>query len=328
MVTRRRHLAIKKSSLNQVLIKSAPTKTLKISASKTSFTEQTMNRITLIGLGAMGRALGQALLAKDYEVTLWNRTPGKAEALIANGATLSDTVLAAVKSSQIVMICIIDYAGTRALLDQPGVVELLKGRTIIQLSTGTPVEARELAQWINAQGGSYIDGAIMVYPPTIGSEASQLLIAGDDKLVEKNRQLLDTLGGDIRYLGAEIGAAAALDMAVVSRLLAITPAVIHGALICESEGVSLQQFAEMFPEGDRARSVALTIHNNEFDENISASVDVAIGVASSIKRQAEATQINSEFPDFILGLYHRAVAAGYRHQDTSALVKILRDPIA
>jgi 3-hydroxyisobutyrate dehydrogenase-like beta-hydroxyacid dehydrogenase len=180
----------------------------------------------------------------------------------------------------------------------------------------------------DAQGGSYIDGAIMVYPPTIGSEASQLLIAGDDKLVEKNRQLLDTLGGDIRYLGAEIGAAAALDMAVVSRLLAITPAVIHGALICESEGVSLQQFAEMFPEGDRARSVALTIHNNEFDENISASVDVAIGVASSIKRQAEARQINSEFPDFILGLYHRAVAAGYRHQDTSALVKILRDPTA
>lgn len=287
-----------------------------------------MNKITLIGLGAMGRALAQALLAKGFEVTLWNRSPEKAGALIEQGAAMADTPVQALQSARVVMICISDYAATFELLDRPEVAGLLEDRIVIQLSTGTPAEARELGQWVSAQGGKYIDGAIMVYPPSIGSSAGQLLIAGEDDPVQKIRHFLDALGGDIRYLGAEIGAAAALDMAVVSRLVAITPGVIHGALICESEGVSLQQFAAMFPEGDRARAVALSIHDNEFEENLSVSVDVAIGVASSIKRQAEDGNINSEFPDFILGLYQRAAAAGFRHQDTSALVKLLRKPSA
>ena len=249
-----------------------------------------MNKVSLIGLGAMGRALGQALLAGGCELTLWNRTPAKAETLVANGAKLAESPAQAVASSDIVVICIIDYAVTYELLDRPDITSLLEDRIIVQLTTGTPAEAREMAQWVTARGGEYIDGSIMVYPPTIGSEAAQLLVSGEPGPVKKIRPLLDKLGGDI----------------------------------CESEGVSLQQFAAMFPEGDRARSVALSIHDNEFEENISASVDVAIGVASSIRRQAEERQINSEFPDYILGLYQRAAAAGYRQQDTSALVKILR----
>jgi len=284
-----------------------------------------MQNITLIGLGAMGRALAQAELDAGYKVTVWNRTAAKADALLQNGARNADTLVDAIAASEVVLICLSDYASAYSILDQPGVAELIEGRIVIQLSTGTPVDAREMKQWIGALGGQYIDGAIMVYPPGIGSDASQLLIAGESEVIAKVQHFLDALGGDIRNLGQEIGAAAALDMAVVSRLIAITPAVIHGALICESEGVSLQQYASMFPEGDRARAVVLSIHADEFVDNVSASVDVAINVASSIKRQAETMGINSEFPDFVLGLYQRAVTAGQRHQDTSSLIKVLRN---
>ena len=128
----------------------------------------------------------------------------------------------------------------------------------------------------------------------------------------------------VRYLGEEIGAAAALDLAVVSRLTAITPGVVHGALICEAEGVSLEQFAAMYPPGDRAYSLAMMILNNDFESNIAASVNVAIGVATSIKRQSQELGINSDFPDFQLSLYHRAVAAGLQNQDTASLIKVLR----
>ena len=284
-----------------------------------------MRKITLIGLGAMGQALAQAQLEAGYDVTVWNRSAAKADTLVKNGARLADSLADAIAASEVVLICLSDYASSYAILDQPGVAESIKGRIIIQLSTGTPVDAREMGQWIGALGGQYIDGAIMVYPPTIGSDASQLLIAGESEVVARVQHFLDALGGDIRNLGEEIGAAAALDMAVVSRLLAITPAVIHGALICEAEGVPLQQFASMFPEGDRARDVVLSIDADEFEDNISASVDVAIGVASSIKRQASSMNINSEFPDFVIGLYQRAVAAGQRHHDTSSLIKVLRN---
>lgn len=80
----------------------------------------------------------------------------------------------------------------------------------------------------------------------------------------------------------------------------------------------------MFPEGDRAHSLAMKIHNQEFEKNISATVDVSISVISSIKRQADDLGINNELPKFILGLYKRAEASGLGKLDNASLIKVLQ----
>ncbi|MFT5657805.1 MAG: 3-hydroxyisobutyrate dehydrogenase-like beta-hydroxyacid dehydrogenase [Gammaproteobacteria bacterium] len=209
-------------------------------------------------------------------------------------------------------------------MNQPTIIPQLKNKIIIQLSTGTPAEVRKAEQWFNQQGTKYLDGSIMVYPPTIGTQSAQLLISGDENVYQDCEPFINALGGDVRYLGENIVAAATLDLAVVTRLVTITVAIIHGAHVCESEGVDLQQFADLFPEGDRSQSLALKIKNSEFEKNISASVDVSFNVISSIKRQANDLGINSELPDFLLGLYQPAIDAGYQHQDNSSLIKIFR----
>ena len=244
--------------------------------------------------------------------------------MIELGAKSSASLAEAINASPRVLICINGYSNARLLLDDPEIIPLLSNRTIIQLSTGTPGEARQMEQWIEQQGGHYLDGSIMVYPESIGSPQGQILVSGKEEVFNNSGTYLHFLGDDIRYLGCKIGAASALDLATVTRLVVNTVGVIHGANVCQSEGVSLEQFAAMFPEGDRAHSLAMKIHNNEFEENISASVDVSIGVVSSIKRQADDLGINSELPGFILGLYERAVAAGYSKLDNASLIKILR----
>jgi 3-hydroxyisobutyrate dehydrogenase-like beta-hydroxyacid dehydrogenase len=205
------------------------------------------------------------------------------------------------------------------------VVSLLANKTIVQMSTGTPGEVRKMSQWVNDQGANYLDGSIMVYPPTIGTKAAQLLVSGDENIFRDCEPYINSLGGDVRYVGEKIGTAAALDLAVLSRLCAITPGVVNGAHICESEGVPLTYYAELFPEGDRARSLAMSIHHGNFTDDISASVNTAISCNTAIKTYSDDMGINSEVPAFGISLYQRAAEAGLGDQDAASLIKVLRE---
>ena len=283
-----------------------------------------MSEITLIGLGAMGAALGRALLGNEFELTVWNRSSEKTEALVRLGAKSATSLEAAIDASPRIMLCITEYEASRTLLDQHSITSRLAGKTIIQLSTGTPGQVRKLSQWVTKQGANYIDGSIMVYPVTIGKQSAQILVSGDERVFRDCLPYLNSLGGDVRYVGDNIGAAAALDLAVLSRLCAITPGVVNGAHICESEGVPLTYYADLFPEGDRARSLALSIHNNSFSDEVIASVNTAISCISAIKNYSEELGINCEIPAFGVSLYQRAAEAGLGDQDTASLIKVLR----
>jgi 3-hydroxyisobutyrate dehydrogenase-like beta-hydroxyacid dehydrogenase len=283
-----------------------------------------MSELTLIGLGAMGTAIARTLIENGYDLTVWNRSTEKAKEIARLGASSTETLKQAIESSPRILFCIHGYEATRALLDDPDIISLLPGRTIMQMSTGTPAEARAAEAWINEQGGHYLDCSIMVYPESIGKTEGQLLVSGSQELYDNCTPYLKSLGGDIRYLGSSIGAAAALDLAAVTRLVVNTVGVVYGAHLCESEGLSLQHFADMYPEGDRAHSLAMTIDKAEFDENISATVGTSIEVVSAIQSLAVDLGINTELPDFVLGLYKRAAAAGWHKQDNASLIKVFR----
>ena len=283
-----------------------------------------MTELTLIGLGAMGSALARAMLENKIELTVWNRSVEKTESLVKLGAKVADSLEEAIDASPRILICITEYEASQALLDQPSVQSRMANKTFIQLSTGTPGQVRKMSAWVNAQNATYLDGSIMVYPETIGKKAAQLLVSGNQDVFLDCQPYLNSLGGDIRYVGENIAAAAALDLAVLSRLCAITPGVVNGAHICESEGVPLTYYAELFPEGDRARSVALSIHENNFTDDILASVNTAISCLSAIKTHSEDLGISSEIPQFGISLYQRAVDAGLGGQDTASLIKVLR----
>ena len=284
-----------------------------------------MSEVTLIGLGAMGSAIAQTLIDNQYDLTLWNRSSEKVKTMVELGASSTESLKQAIESSPVIMICIHGYEATRSLLDDPEIIAALPGRTIIQMSTGTPSEARAAEAWINERGGNYLDCSIMVYPQDIGNTAGQLLVSGPQEIYEKYPRYIKCLGGDIRYVGSTIGAAATLDLAVVTRLALITVGVVYGAHICESEGVPLQQFADMYAEGDRPHTLAVTIDKGEFDQNISATVGTSIEVVSAIQSLANDLGINTELPDFILGLYQRAAQAGYLKQDNGSLINVFRE---
>ncbi len=205
-----------------------------------------MSDITVIGLGLMGAALARAIHRAGHDLTVWNRSPGKMQSFIDDGVAGAPDVVSAIAGSSVIVICIDNYAATNSMLRADEVTPLLAGRTVVQLSTGTPREAAECAEWMKAHDVSYLDGAILAGPRTIGTDGSIILLAGEEAAYERSGGMLACLGGDVRYLGANVRAASALDLAWLcdsyGRFLAVT----HAACLCESEGVGVDEFASLF----------------------------------------------------------------------------------
>lgn len=285
-----------------------------------------MSDVTMVGLGAMGSALARAFLGAGHEVAVWNRTESRMKPLLDAGASGASNLVDAVRASPLVVVCIDNYTSTQSLFNTCGAHSHLSGKTLIQLSTGTPREARDAAAWLRGTGAAYIDGAIMPYPEGIGCDDARLLFAGPRDAYARALPFLRCLGGDLRYLGENIAAAAVLDMAWLTYELCNYLAALHGANLCQSEDVSVDSLASMLPEGGPARHLALVIDAGDFSRP-GATLEVWEAALQRIQGQAADAAINSEIPDLISRLFKRAIAAGYGDEDVAAVIKVLRSDL-
>lgn len=281
-----------------------------------------MSDISILGLGLMGGELARALQQAGHKITVWNRSPIKMEPFIDEGAAGAPSVAAAVSASPVILVCVDNYTVTQSFLYTDDVAPHLSGRTLIQLSTGTPREAREAESWFNERDVAYIDGAILASPTNIGEDA-QILFAGPEVAFRSAERLLKCLGGNLRYLGENISAPAALDLAWLCVRFGIILGAIHGAILCESEEVGVDVYATLFPDGDRARMVSEVIDAATYN-NPSATVRVWQAVLQRLHEQAQLAGINKEFPEFGAGIVERAMTTGYGDEDVAALIKVLR----
>jgi len=282
-----------------------------------------MSEISTLGLGLMGTAVARSLVNAGHSVTVWNRSGARTQALVQLGAAAAGTVAAAVASSPVVLICIDGYQTTQALFDSREVLALLPGRTIVQLSTGSPSEARQAEGWFSAHGAQYLDGAILGGPATMGTPRGTVLYSGRRELFDRCSALLGALGGGTRFVGEKIGAAAAIDMGYLARQYGMYAGVAHGVLICESEGADLEVYASVFAEHDTGRWMIDVVRKNAY-ANPPATLSVWNTALRRLQEQARAAGINSEVPDLVRGILDRAEAAGFGAEHIAAMVKVLR----
>ena len=282
-----------------------------------------MSDISILGLGPMGSALCRALIERGRKVTVWNRSPAKAEALVKLGADSAVSVAAAVRASPVTLVCVDNYQTTRAMFQTQEVSSLLPGHVVVELSTGTPKDAREAEPWFVGHGARYLDGAILCGTPAIGTSRGLLLYAGDRAAFEQCRPLLTSLGEGTRFVGEDIATAAALDFAWLSRIAAEYTGIYHGAVVCQSEGVSIDLYSSVFAENDSAQFWLEPLKKNEFG-NATAPVAVWNSAVQRLVKQAKDAGISSEVPELVSRILSRAEAAGYGRERVAAMVKVLR----
>jgi 3-hydroxyisobutyrate dehydrogenase-like beta-hydroxyacid dehydrogenase len=199
----------------------------------------TNSDVTVLGLGAMGSALAEALLDGGHRVTVWNRTPGRAAPLVARGAAHAETAAGAVAASPLTLVCLLDYASVR---DALALAEsALAGRTLANLTNGTPAQARAMAAWAAGLGADYLDGGIMAIPPMIGHPGSLVLYSGSAAAFETHREALERLGA-ADFLDDDPGAAALYDIALLSGMYGMFGGFLHAVAMVGSTGAKTAEF--------------------------------------------------------------------------------------
>lgn len=272
----------------------------------------------------MGAAIASAIDKAGHDLIVWNRSPGKMQPFLKSGVNCASDVLSAVRASPLVVICIDNYVTTRAMLDTPNIVAELREKVVVQLSSGTPKETFDTYEWMLSHAALYLDGAILAGPSDIGTPEATILLSGDEIAYAASREVLACLGqGTVRYLGTNVRAASTLDLAWLTSRYGNFIAAIHAANLCQSEGVELNEFIALVPENPSLQHYTEVIRNGQFDE-FTASLQVWGEALHHIQQQGIDAGINTEIPDFIAGLFDRAVAAGHAQKNVMSLIKVLQ----
>jgi 3-hydroxyisobutyrate dehydrogenase-like beta-hydroxyacid dehydrogenase len=285
-----------------------------------------MSDVSVIGLGAMGAVLARVLIDNGYRVTVWNRTPGKAEPLVEAGATLAATPGDAVGASPTTMMCVHTHADTLAIL-QAGPAALA-GRTVIELSTGGARDAEALARWIEAQGAGCLIGMIATFPTGIGKPDTAIATAGSQAAWIAHAAMLRCLAGKSSYVGADVGALAALFAGLFLPRQGFMFGMIYGALVCEKAGVPMQTYVEQLPltlklVHDYYDVFAASVPSGDFS-NPPVSIATLLAAFQDVLDTFEHNGVTRELPELLQRLMQRGVDAGLAHEQATALTKVLR----
>lgn len=280
--------------------------------------------VSVIGLGPMGFVLARTLLNNGFKVTVWNRTAEKAASLLQDGALFAAHPAAAVQASPVIITCLNSYEITRNVLDTADLHE----RLLLELTTGTPQDARDTATWATDRGADYLDGALLATPRQIGKADTPIFVSGNKIAYERGEEMLKVLGGNSMYMGEAVGAAAAWDLSVLSSLFGLMAGFLQGARIFESEKLSVNDLGNMINLiapvlGEMVRHEGAVITNNDFVHPQSALKTCLVSI-DLMAKQAREAGITAEVPHFLQQLLNKGIKAGYGEEQLGALIKAMR----
>lgn len=158
--------------------------------------------IGFIGLGDIGLPMATRLLDVGHELTVWNRTPTKAATLIARRATLADTPAALFGACELIGLCLTSHVAVEDVAKAlfAGAAKD-KRRTVVDLSTGSPERAVELARAASARGVGWVDAPVSGGVAAAAAGTLTLFVGGADGDIAAAAPLLDALGARRTVMG-------------------------------------------------------------------------------------------------------------------------------
>lgn len=203
-------------------------------------------RIAFVGLGLMGSRMAANLLAKKFQVTVWNRTRSKAEPLRAKGAKVADSPRAAALGADVICTNVADPKAMAQVTEGPDGLRgaLRAGLRWVDFSTMSPEVARGLAAACEAAGAEFLEA------PVTGSKAGAetgtlvLMCGGSRPTFDALQPLLGAVGRKSVYCGA-VGSASQVKLVGNMMIAHMLQALGEGAALASRAGVPLATVLEV-----------------------------------------------------------------------------------
>jgi 3-hydroxyisobutyrate dehydrogenase-like beta-hydroxyacid dehydrogenase len=198
-----------------------------------------MARIGFVGLGVMGGGVARRLLEAGHEVTGYNRTPGKADALVALGLRRASTPREAAEQSDVAFSMVTNTKALAAVTEGPdGILAGLgPGKVYIDMSTVSPSASRELSERVRERGAVMLDAPVSGSVITLEQGKLSVIVGGDTAAFERVEPILRDIGPTVTHVGGN-GQAVLMKIATNLSLAVQMLAFSEGVLLAEKGGIS------------------------------------------------------------------------------------------
>ncbi|KHL24955.1 3-hydroxyisobutyrate dehydrogenase [Croceibacterium mercuriale] len=163
----------------------------------------TVLRVTVLGLGTMGAGMAAQLIAAGFDVTVWNRSPDRAEPLVAAGARRAASPAEAAGTAEVVIAMLADDDASRsAWLGADGALSAMQpGAIAIECSTLTHAWVKTLAAEAATRGLAWLDAPVTGSRLQAQEGSLRFLVGGEAAVLERAGPVLAAMGTDTAHLG-------------------------------------------------------------------------------------------------------------------------------
>ena len=284
-------------------------------------------RIGIPGTGRMGAAIAERLLSVGHQVTVWNRSPDRAKALVEKGAKLAATPARLASDSEVIITILSDadaidavYRGPQGLLAGE-----CTGKLFIEMSTVRPEVERALAADVLAKGARMVDCPVggTITPAREGKLFG--FVGGDAEDVGRAKPVLEQMCRRHEHVGS-VGAGAAMKLAINLPLLVWYQACGEALALCGQTGVDPTRLMDIFADTsgaptmlkNRAPQIAEVLKGGE-PKGVTINVDLVCKDLRTMLEEAHALGTDLPVVASALEVYTKASRDGWGARDVSVL---------
>jgi len=198
-----------------------------------------------LGMGLLGSNFVRAMIQKGDQVQVWNRTASKAKALETYGAKAFDNVEDAVKGADVIHITLKDDDTVNEVLAQASKGFKLGVIIIDHTTTSAKGAIERTAEWKN-KGFTYLHAPVFMGPPNALESTGNMLVSGDQSVIEKVKPELSKMTGNVINFGPEEGKAAGMKLIGNLFLLTLTAGISDTLSLAKALSISSADVSALF----------------------------------------------------------------------------------
>lgn len=285
--------------------------------------------VAILGLGTMGKGMAANLLRTGFPLTVYNRTPAKAEAFAAQGARVAHSPAEAARGARMIVSMLSDDNASReAWAGSDGALAAAEpGSVLVECSTASPAWIAELAALAKDRDLEFLDA------PVTGSRAQaeggqlKFLVGGSEQVLAKVSPVLQAMGTSVIYLGPVTSGA---KMKLLNNFLCgvQVASLAEGMAWLERSGLDRDKALEVLKSGAPGSPLLSAVSGRMTNADETVNFMLSLMEKDLLYAHAAAEQSGVELTTASTArqLFARAGAAGYAQRDMSAVVEVLRHP--
>lgn len=287
-----------------------------------------LETVSLFGVGAMGEAIARCLLAKQYQLNVWSRTPEKLVSLAEAGAIVKSSAANAIKSADNIICALPDVVAIQEALFDVEWAHELHGHTVINFGAVNPSRSQALMDAFQAHQAGYIEVAAIGSVDDVANGNLQLLVGAGEEDYQRVSGLLRELSNRISFVG-EVGNAVALKLTMQQMTATLFCAFATSVGMIKEQGLDIDVFLDFL----RASPLYTPLFDQKLPRILGRDYTRAGLPARHLVRdlklfleEAEELGLNAHYVESIKELMGLCVARGMQDLDYTAVYDVINPP--